>query len=258
MDTILINRLEVFAYHGVNEEEKTLGQKFIVSGKFYVDFSKAYDTDNIDYALNYSELVKLIESFIRSNRYSLLETLSQRLAEVIFDKYSQLYKLVLKIEKPWAPIKFPLESVAVEIERSRHKLYLCVYSSLEKYKEEINVFLQEIHENRFLNIIKVSDVFVSEMDNTACISIEIDTILEIEQLIKLLDCFKDNVSIAFYDRAVYDKTIQIPQPELLYKEYLLGSIVKIAPYFVHPIFRKTIQQLYVEFFKNKRNRLPSS
>ena len=36
MDKIIIKDLEVFANHGVLQEEKTLGQKFLVSTEIYL------------------------------------------------------------------------------------------------------------------------------------------------------------------------------------------------------------------------------
>ena len=62
MDIIHIKNLEVFANHGVFEEENTLGQKFVINADLYTDFSNAvgkmvfnkglrhagYDTDGLE------------------------------------------------------------------------------------------------------------------------------------------------------------------------------------------------------------------
>ena len=41
MDKIYLKNIEIFANHGVFQEEKTLGQKFILSLELRLDFSKA-------------------------------------------------------------------------------------------------------------------------------------------------------------------------------------------------------------------------
>ena len=47
MDHITIDNLEVFANHGVFEEEANLGQKFLVSVKMFFDASEAGRTDDL-------------------------------------------------------------------------------------------------------------------------------------------------------------------------------------------------------------------
>ena len=41
MDKISIKGLKLFAYHGVNPEEKENGQKFVIDIDYYVDMTKA-------------------------------------------------------------------------------------------------------------------------------------------------------------------------------------------------------------------------
>lgn len=47
MDKICIRRLEVYAYHGVYEEEKRLGQKFYITAELELDTRKAGVTDDL-------------------------------------------------------------------------------------------------------------------------------------------------------------------------------------------------------------------
>ena len=48
MDKILIRDLKIFAYHGVNEEEKVNGQNFIFDIDLSVNMIKACYSDNVD------------------------------------------------------------------------------------------------------------------------------------------------------------------------------------------------------------------
>ena len=48
MDKILIKGLKLFAYHGVNPEEKEQGQNFIFDIAISVDISKACFSDNVN------------------------------------------------------------------------------------------------------------------------------------------------------------------------------------------------------------------
>ena len=52
MDKICIRRLEVYAYHGVYEEEKRLGQKFYITAELELDTRKAGVTDDLQASVN--------------------------------------------------------------------------------------------------------------------------------------------------------------------------------------------------------------
>ena len=55
MDKIEIKGLEVFAHHGVYEEEQRLGQKFVVSAVLSLDTTAAAQTDDLDKTVNYGK-----------------------------------------------------------------------------------------------------------------------------------------------------------------------------------------------------------
>ena len=55
MDKITVKDLEVFANHGVYEQENFLGQKFVISAVLHTDTRKAGLTDNLENSINYGE-----------------------------------------------------------------------------------------------------------------------------------------------------------------------------------------------------------
>ncbi|MBR4027771.1 MAG: dihydroneopterin aldolase, partial [Lachnospiraceae bacterium] len=55
-DFIKITNLKIFAYHGVLEEEKQIGQDFYINAKLYLDLKSAGKSDNLEDALNYAEV----------------------------------------------------------------------------------------------------------------------------------------------------------------------------------------------------------
>jgi len=50
----------------------------------------------------------------------------------------------------------------------------------------------------------------------------------------------------FNDEIINTKNLQIPHPEILKRKFVLTSMNEIAPQFVHPIEKKTMEQLYKE------------
>lgn len=118
-DKIFIDGLEVFANHGVYEEENKLGQKFVVSATLYCDTRRAGRTDDLDASIDYGAVCHDIDGFLRDHTFKLVERMAESLAEHLLDGYAQLLGVHLRIEKPWAPVGLPLRSVGVEIERLR-------------------------------------------------------------------------------------------------------------------------------------------
>ena len=61
---IKIKQLEVFAYHGCEEQEKINGQKFYIDANLYTDISVAGNTDDLNETVNYAEVCDFINKFL--------------------------------------------------------------------------------------------------------------------------------------------------------------------------------------------------
>ena len=61
MDTIYIKGLEIFAYHGVNPEEKRDGQVFLLDIAMVADLTKARESDSLDDTVNYAAVRKTVQ-----------------------------------------------------------------------------------------------------------------------------------------------------------------------------------------------------
>ena len=119
MDKIIINGLEVYAYHGVNPEEKADGQNFIINAELFVDLSAPCETDELNDTVNYSKVIKLITRIMTSEKYNLIEHAAQKTADGLLAEFDRIQKVKLTLKKPDAPIKADFNFVAVEIERER-------------------------------------------------------------------------------------------------------------------------------------------
>ena len=54
LNKILIEGLRLYAYHGVLEQERTIGAYFTIDAEIYADFSQAIDTDELAGTIDYS------------------------------------------------------------------------------------------------------------------------------------------------------------------------------------------------------------
>lgn len=119
MNKIIIKNLKVFAYHGVHQEEKLNGQNFILDAELETEKLKAYQTDNIKDAVNYSEVISEITKVFTKNPYNLLEKVAEQTVEHIFNTFEKVIKIDLTVKKPEAPINADFEYVAIKISRKR-------------------------------------------------------------------------------------------------------------------------------------------
>lgn len=119
MDKIIIKGLKVFAYHGVNPEEKANGQNFMADIIAYCSVDKAGKTDNLDDTVSYAKILKTAVRVMSEDKYDLLERVAHRVAEQILNDFSSIERVDVCLKKPEAPINADFDYVAVEISRAR-------------------------------------------------------------------------------------------------------------------------------------------
>lgn len=124
MRTVLfIDNLEVFANHGLFEEENKLGQKFIFDIECELNYKKAMFSDEMTDSISYADIAEVVVKTATTNTFNLLERLAGEILKNIFTEFSQIENIKLKINKPGAPIKYHFEKCGVEVNVSREEFY---------------------------------------------------------------------------------------------------------------------------------------
>lgn len=119
MDKISIKGLKLFAYHGVNPEEKENGQNFVIDLDYYVNIARACQMDTLDDTVSYAKVVKTIRRVFTAEKYDLIERASQVIADAVLDEFEDIFKVEVTLKKPEAPISADFDYVAVSITRER-------------------------------------------------------------------------------------------------------------------------------------------
>ena len=124
MKTVLfIDNLEVFANHGLFEEENKLGQKFIFDIECELNYKKAMFSDEMTDSISYADIAEVVVKTATTNTSNLFERLAGEILKNIFTEFSQIENINLKINKPGAPIKYHFEKCGVEVKVSREEFY---------------------------------------------------------------------------------------------------------------------------------------
>lgn len=122
-DTISLTGITLYGYHGARPEERALGQRFVVDVDLEADLRHAAATDDLDATVNYSEAYRLVAAIVAGEPVNLLETLGERIARTMFERFPQVQRSRVRIAKPGVAIAGSiLREAAVTIDRTRAEI----------------------------------------------------------------------------------------------------------------------------------------
>lgn len=122
-DTISLTGITLYGYHGARPEERALGQRFVVDVDLEADLRHAAATDDLDATVNYSEAYQLVAAIVAGEPVNLLETLGERIARTMFERFPQVQRSRVRIAKPGVAIAGSiLREAAVTIDRTRAEI----------------------------------------------------------------------------------------------------------------------------------------
>lgn len=115
-DRILIHGIQFHGHHGVHEEERKLGQRFVVDVELWLDLAPAAGTDDLGTTVDYERVHALVVEIGTQEQFQLLETLAERVASVILKKFP-VQHVTVRATKPSPAIPGIFGGVSVEITR---------------------------------------------------------------------------------------------------------------------------------------------
>lgn len=118
MDKIGISGIGFYGYHGVREEEQTLGQRFEVDVECVLDLRPAGRSDELTLTVDYADVVKRVTAIGQTRRFRLLEALAEAIAAELLANYP-LEAVRVRVVKSSPPVPDFRGAVAVEIHRSQ-------------------------------------------------------------------------------------------------------------------------------------------
>ena len=121
MDRVFLEGLVFYGYHGVNPEERQLGQRFVVTIGLSLDLTAAGRTDLLENTVNYAEVYRIVREVVEGPPVLLLEALAERVASALLARTSA-EQVDVRLEKPWAPVKGMVDGT-VGVSISRRKPY---------------------------------------------------------------------------------------------------------------------------------------
>lgn len=115
-EILRLQNMRFHAYHGVLPKEKSLGQRFEVDLEVAAGLRKAAQTDRIEDTIDYAQLFNLVKEAVTEERFNLIETLAERIAEKVAQRFP-VSELTVRVRKPNPPLDGNFDYVEVEIHR---------------------------------------------------------------------------------------------------------------------------------------------
>lgn len=111
---ITIDKLQVYANHGVTSEELKTGNLFEVSVTVEFDFVAAAKADSVALSINYAELTALVLAVMRRPR-NLIETVAYEMYTRIISQWPSIKSGTISITKVHPPIQYPAPQATATI-----------------------------------------------------------------------------------------------------------------------------------------------
>lgn len=114
---IEIHGLEVFGYHGVLEQERRDGQRFVYDVQLVVH-DAGTRTDRLDDTVDYVAVADLIREISAARTYNLIEALAATIADELIHRF-RVSRARVRVRKPEVQLGSPVEYTAATVERLR-------------------------------------------------------------------------------------------------------------------------------------------
>lgn len=272
MDRIIIEDLQIYAHHGVYQQETEKGQNFLISVTLETDTRAAGMTDDLGLSTNYGVVCRFLNAFLTEHTFKLIETAAERTAEALLLKFPRVRAVVLEIKKPEAPIPLPFGMVAVKIRRGWRRAYIACGSNIGDRRAHLDAAVAALRDEEQCRVISVSDWIettpyggVAQADylNGA---IAIETLYPPEVLLSRLQEIERaearerkerwgprtlDLDILLYEDVVtQEERLTIPHRDMANRDFVLKPLSQIAPYEKHPVLGKSILELLDEVGRN--------
>jgi 7,8-dihydroneopterin aldolase/epimerase/oxygenase len=111
---IELRGIELFGFHGVGDEERATGQRFVYDIELEVGERGA--DDRIESAVDYRAVAAVVQE-VAGRQFSLLEALATAIVDELVERFEPIWARV-RVRKPEvAPAGVELEFAAVTVER---------------------------------------------------------------------------------------------------------------------------------------------
>ena len=118
-DRIVLEGMRFYGFHGVNPEERVLGQEYLVDLTVELDLGGAGRSDRLEDTISYTHIYRAVRKVMEGEPRNLLEAAAQAIADRVLSDFP-VDSVIVRVKKPHPPIRGSIiEYATVEIFRRR-------------------------------------------------------------------------------------------------------------------------------------------
>ncbi|MGE9292488.1 MAG: dihydroneopterin aldolase [Puniceicoccales bacterium] len=119
MDSIRIESIRAYGYHGMYQKERESGQHFAADVTLCLPLDKAGASDALEDTVDYAAVISTVREVLSGPARQTIEAVAESIAAAVLEGFPPVCEISLTVFKPEAPIKDFDGRVSVSIHRRR-------------------------------------------------------------------------------------------------------------------------------------------
>ncbi len=111
---VLLRGLRFHAYHGVLDQERLVGNDYVVDLRLRVNVALAMQSDDVSDTVNYAEVYRIVEQIMNEPR-NLVEHVAARIAKAILAHWTEVVEVTISLTKCNPPMGAACLGAGVEL-----------------------------------------------------------------------------------------------------------------------------------------------
>ena len=99
-DSITLEGMVFFGFHGTRPEERTLGQPFVVDVTVQLDLRAAGEGDDLTASVDYSAIHRAARAIVEGPPLQLTEAVAERIAAAVLAEHPPVQAVQVRVRKP--------------------------------------------------------------------------------------------------------------------------------------------------------------
>jgi 7,8-dihydroneopterin aldolase/epimerase/oxygenase len=119
---LTVTGLQTHGYHGLLDEERLLGQKFVFDICARLGSTRSHLDDALELSIRYDGLIEQVAKISRDSKFRTLEALGETVALGLLQHFERIQSVVVSVSKLSPPISQFVDKVSVEVRIDRKEM----------------------------------------------------------------------------------------------------------------------------------------
>jgi len=118
LDTVFLEGIDLYAYGGVTDAERSMGQRYLLDITLEIDLGRAGMSDSLLDTVSYARVYEIATAVMRSRTFNLIESQAERIAGALLQD-TGARAVTVRLRKVMPPIAGAVAAAGVEIRRTK-------------------------------------------------------------------------------------------------------------------------------------------